>query len=88
MQLPTATPAWKTANWQTLPCDIHCSPHLHVVKVLLDKGQVLGRNLLFQLLNLVGHDLELALHFTDLTLHIQQRVHRVPYQTRLLAELV
>lgn len=39
--------------------------HLHMIEMLLDQGQVLRANLLFQLLDLVVHDLELALELLD-----------------------
>ena len=42
--------------------------HLGVLDVLLDEGLVLGVDLLLELLDLVVHDLKLALHLGDLVL--------------------
>lgn len=46
--------------------------HLHVVEVLLHQSQILGTDLLLELLNLVLHDLELAFHLLDLILGLNQ----------------
>ena len=46
--------------------------HLHVVEVLLDQGEVLGGDLLLELLDLVVHDLKFALHLGNFILRLEQ----------------
>jgi len=66
---------------------------LGVLDVLLDEGLVLGVDLLLELLDLVVHDLELALHLRDLVLRFDQalrvevavRAHRL-VEVLLLSE--
>ena len=46
--------------------------NLHVIEVFLDERQVLGADLLLELLNLVVHNLKLALHLGNLVLGLQK----------------
>ena len=64
--------------------------HLHVVEVLLDERDVLRADLLLELLHLLVHDLELALHLADLILRGDEvlRVHVAVRANRLVQVLL
>ena len=45
---------------------------LQMVEVLFDQGEIFATDFVFELLNLVIHDLELALHLVNLILSLNQ----------------
>mmetsp|Transcript_12902 Transcript_12902/g.46367 ORF Transcript_12902/g.46367 Transcript_12902/m.46367 type:complete len:563 (-) Transcript_12902:351-2039(-) len=63
--------------------------HLHVVKVLLHHRQVFRADLLLELLDLVVHDLKLALHLENLVLRLEKVLAvRVAVRPRRLVQVL